>query len=102
MNEKLIEIKTKTAVLLDKVKSYRQELKGDMYNIYGEIVLMINDMLIDLKRYDDMNYSCKLILDNIYQRLYVLFRIFDYSHLKVDSFNLMGDINELILESEVK
>ena len=102
MNEKLIDIKIKTAVLLDKVKSYRQELKGDMYNIYGEIVLMINDMLIDLKRYDDMNYSCKLILDNIYQRLYVLFRIFDYFHLKVDSFNLMGDINELILESEVE
>ena len=49
MNEKLTDIKINTAVLFERVNEYKQELKGDIYYIYQELSIILNDILRELK-----------------------------------------------------
>lgn len=102
MNEKLTDIKINTAVLFERVNEYRQGLKGDIYYVYQELSIILNDILRELKKYEKVNFLTIETLRKMYNYLFVMFKIFTPSHLKIDCYNLILDIYTILQESDKK
>ena len=102
MSEKLNEIIIDIDYLVEKVKDYQKITQGEVNKIYKELELILNDMSLTLKSYENVNYSCKLSLNRFLYELNVLFKIFTDFRLKYYTSNLMLNVHNLYQESEVK
>lgn len=103
MNEKLNYITNELYIIIgccksaeiDEIEEYKK------YNI-NQIKTLLMEMLIDLNTYSEIDIVCKLHLDIMLNKLYVIYRFIEFSDLKSMVYQLILVINNIIHEKEVK